>query len=352
VANPTYEQVSAGGTGHVEAVKVIYDPSKITYEQLLENVAALDDIDGILFVFVAFGTIADEVPVRVAQHVKAVSARTGKPISYAFLGWPETLEASRAAVQWPVFSTVEEAVAALALARERCACVAALRGRDETPWLTSTEPAPPAERDPPEPGRNVRLEECLALLEQHGLPMVETRIATDPQEAARFANTLGYPVAVKVLADEVVHKSDLGGVELDLQTEAEVRRACARIAARVAGAGATMRGYAVQAMAEPGVEVIVGMRRDPAFGPVVVAGMGGTLVEVIRDVAIRVAPFDHDDAVREQRNAGRDIPLGNDPLDHRHRRLTRGGGSQSREHQQQHDAGDHCGASVSRERAV
>lgn len=148
-------------------------------------------------------------------------------------------------------------------------------------------------------GRTLLTEvEAKQLLGAAGIPVVEARLAKTRDEAIAVARELGYPVALKVVSAQISHKSDVGGVKLGLATAEDVGQAFDAImqAARKANPGATIDGVSVQRMAEPGVEVIVGMTTDPQFGPVLMFGLGGVLVEVLKDVAFRVVPITKRDA--------------------------------------------------------
>ncbi len=131
------------------------------------------------------------------------------------------------------------------------------------------------------------------MLAKAGLPIVETRLAPDKKRAIEAANQLGYPVVLKVVSPQIAHKSDAGGVKLNLPTPEAVGEAFDSIvaAAKRAAPDATIEGVSVQRMAEPGVEVIVGVTTDPQFGPVLMFGLGGVLVEVLKDVAFRIVPI-------------------------------------------------------------
>ena len=135
--------------------------------------------------------------------------------------------------------------------------------------------------------------ESKQLLAEAGVPVIEARLASTRDEAVALAGELGYPVALKVVSAQISHKSDVGGVKLDLAGADAVREAFDAIAkaARAAAPDATVDGVSVQRMAEPGVEVIVGMTTDSQFGPVLMFGLGGVLVEVLKDVAFRVIPI-------------------------------------------------------------
>ena len=123
-------------------------------------------------------------------------------------------------------------------------------------------------------------------------------LADGADAAARAAAQIGYPVVMKVSSDDILHKSDAGGVKVGLAVEAQVRAAYEEImaGARAYKADAAIDGVLVQQMVTGGTEVIVGMNRDPQFGPLVMFGLGGIYVELLKDVAFRVAPLTAEDA--------------------------------------------------------
>jgi len=142
------------------------------------------------------------------------------------------------------------------------------------------------------------------MLKAAGIPVVETKLARNQKEAVALSKEMGFPVALKIISPEVVHKSDSGGVKLGLENAAQVEKAYAAIMASVKEKvpGATILGVSVQSMARKGVEVIVGMSKDPQFGPVIMFGLGGVLVELLKDVSFRIVPvakFDAAEMIRE-----------------------------------------------------
>ncbi|MEP9354455.1 bifunctional acetate--CoA ligase family protein/GNAT family N-acetyltransferase [Xanthobacter sp. KR7-65] len=145
-------------------------------------------------------------------------------------------------------------------------------------------------------GRSALTEvEAKAVLAAYDIPVVDTRIAASPEEAGRLAAAIGCPVVVKVLSHDLTHKSDVGGVRLDLRNPAAVEEACRAIVASVAekAPGARIEGFTVQAMIRrPNAqELIAGIGYDRTFGPVVLFGQGGTAVEVIGDRAVALPPL-------------------------------------------------------------
>ncbi len=171
-------------------------------------------------------------------------------------------------------------------------------------------------------GRNVLTEiEAKELLKQAGVSVVDTKLATSGEEAISISQQFGFPVVLKIASPDVVHKSDAGGVKLGLKTSKQVGRAYDDIlkAIKKQYPEAKIQGVAVQKMARPGVEVIIGMSKDAQFGPVIMFGLGGVLVEILKDVSFRIVPLAQRDA-REMIREIKGYPLlegyrGQEPVD-------------------------------------
>jgi acyl-CoA synthetase (NDP forming) len=140
--------------------------------------------------------------------------------------------------------------------------------------------------------------ESKELLKKAGIPVVEAKLARTKKEAVSISKKAGFPVVLKISSPDVIHKSDSGGVKLGLANATQVGRAYSEIVASVKKAypKALIEGVSVQRMAPPGVEVIVGMSKDAQFGPVLMFGLGGILVEVLKDVSFRIVPVSERDA--------------------------------------------------------
>ena len=141
--------------------------------------------------------------------------------------------------------------------------------------------------------------ESKQLLEAAGIRTAGARLARTHEEAAAIAAEVGFPAVLKIVSEDVAHKSDVGGVRLGLKSREEVEEAYNQVIKTVKDRQPEARidGVSVQRMAEPGLEVIIGMNRDPQFGPVMMFGLGGVLVEVLKDVAFRLVPLERRDAV-------------------------------------------------------
>jgi acetate---CoA ligase (ADP-forming) subunit beta len=159
----------------------------------------------------------------------------------------------------------------------------------------ATEIVEKARRD----GRRILTElESKELLASLGIRTTQMRPAATRKEAVAASREVGYPCVLKVSSPDITHKSDAGGVKVGLAGEQEVAEAYDAImsSCREKVPGATIEGVTVQDMARPGLEVIVGTATDPQFGPVVMFGLGGVWVEVLKDVSFKLAPLTKDDA--------------------------------------------------------
>ncbi len=165
--------------------------------------------------------------------------------------------------------------------------------------------APPPRLDPPAaaaplPAGSLGELAALEVLRGAGLPAVEQRLTGSADEAAAAAAELGFPVVLKIVSPDILHKTEIGGVALGLEDADAVRAAYDDVVARAAAAmpKAAIEGCLVARMADGGVETILGVQRDPVFGPVVMFGLGGIFVEALGDVTFRIAPFGPDEAHR------------------------------------------------------
>jgi acyl-CoA synthetase (NDP forming) len=140
--------------------------------------------------------------------------------------------------------------------------------------------------------------EAKDLLAEAGIPVARAILAKGQKKAVEAADSVGYPVVMKIVSPDIAHKSDVGGVTLGLKDAKSVRKAYKQMIERVgeAAPNAKIAGVAIQNMAPQGIEVIVGATTDPQFGPVMMFGLGGVFVEVLKDVAFRIVPLEARDA--------------------------------------------------------
>jgi len=148
-------------------------------------------------------------------------------------------------------------------------------------------------------GRSALTEiEAKQLLKKIGIDTTDIKLARTKKEAVDCAKGFGFPVVLKIVSPDILHKSDVGGVKLNLNSATEVGKAYSEIlaSARKHKPKAKIDGVSVQPMARPGTEVIIGMTKDAQFGPVLMFGLGGILVEVLKDVSFRIVPLVKRDA--------------------------------------------------------
>lgn len=158
-------------------------------------------------------------------------------------------------------------------------------------------------------------------LKEAGIPVVEAKLARAKKEAVALSKSMGFPVVLKIVSPDIIHKSDSGGVKLNLKNATQVGNAYSEILASIKKHNpvAKIHGVSVQKMARPGIEIIIGMTKDAQFGPVLMFGLGGVLVEVLKDVAFRIVPLAKRDA-REMIREIKGYPLlegyrGQEPAD-------------------------------------
>ena len=266
----------------------VFEPE--AYQAAVDAVMPLPEVDGVVMVLPyapqpAYGMITTKPMLR---HIRELSARLGKPVALTMLSEPGLLRQLQEEESLPYFASPEDAIEALAVSRDYW-------GKRDLP----PEGPPKLEVDremvsslvEAAAGR-VPTPDAARILRAYGIPAAEFRLSHTPEEAVEAAGRLGYPVVLKIESPDISHKSDVGGVLAGLKGEAEVRDAYQSImeAAARNAPGARIEGVLVQPMVH-GREVILGARQDETFGPVVMFGLGGIHVEVLKDVSFRVAPI-------------------------------------------------------------
>jgi len=283
-------------------VDVIGDAPGSRYRGALLPLLADPGVDALLIMNCPVA-VADQTEVArtVIETVAPGGSRPKRPIFTAWLGEsaPREARALFARARLPTYDTPERAV------RGFMHLVSYRRGQQ---LLMETPPSVP-EGDEPDTarvralfetvraaGRDILTEpEAKSLLKAYRIPTVATRVAATAEEAVKAADEIGWPVALKILSPDITHKSDVGGVKLDLRNAAALLEAAEGILARVREAkpDARIEGFSVQAMARRprARELIVGLAEDRQFGPILLFGEGGTAVEVIKDKAIGLPPL-------------------------------------------------------------
>lgn len=274
-------------------VDVIASAQPSTYRAALEALLVDARVDAVLSIFVPpLGVRQEDVAEAIVAAARAYPA---KPILAVLMG-REGLPQGRAelhAEDIPAYVFPESAARALAaLCRHH-------EWRDRAPDVPEPFPVDAAAaaaivtRGAQNAHAMLPTADALALVEAYGIPVARARVARDPDAAVAAAAALGYPVALKVLSPDIVHKSDVGGVRTGLADADQLRAAYAAMddEVRRRAPGAAIDGVLVQRMVPAGREMIAGITRDPLFGPLVMFGLGGVFVEAIGDVVFRLAPI-------------------------------------------------------------
>ncbi len=271
-------------------VDLVGDADAARFSNALHVLGALRSIDAALILLTAQAATDSQ---GVARAIIGATRGWTVPVAAAFVGGPR-VSPGAAAIEdagIPCYPFPERAVAALA----GMALVAERRERRATmPSVSAPPEAALAQvnRLSAAGATQLGMLDIAPLLEAYGIRAAASRLAAAPDEAAALAETLGFPVAIKVVSPHISHKSDVGGVRLGLESSPDVARAAGEMLARVRAERpqAAVRGVQVQRMVPPGQELLLGVVRDPQFGPLVMVGFGGVYVEVLGDTAMRLAP--------------------------------------------------------------
>jgi acetyltransferase len=281
-------------------IDILGDAKADRYKATVEACLNDENIDGILIIYTAQ---AVGEPVEIAKTIAELCrGRTyqNKTILTSFMGYEAVEEANRVFNQnnIPTYSTPEQAVKTYMYMYQYKSNLELLY---ETPEELPVDVAPPKRplmvimRNMAKENREILNEaEAKTFLEYYGLPVVKTKVAQNADQAADIAKEIGYPVVLKILSPQIVHKTDAGGVVLDIHSEAELREAHERIMqhAKQYNPDAEILGVTVQQMIKKhGYEVIIGAKTDPLFGPVILFGMGGIGVELFKDFSLGLPPL-------------------------------------------------------------
>jgi acetyltransferase len=281
-------------------IDVLGDAQADRYKTAVEACLNDENIDGILIIFTQ-QAVGDPIAITkaIVEMVKS-KAYQNKTILTSFMGYNSVQEANSIlnANNIPTYSTPEQAIKTYMHMYQYQRNVELIY---ETPEELPVDAAPPKRpimsilRNAAVEGRELLTEdEAKKLLKYYNFPVVSTEVATTADEAVAFARQMGYSVVLKILSPQIVHKTEAGGVILDLNSATEVRQAFDMIVQRAKAydPNAHVIGVTVQPMIKKkGVEVILGGKTDPLFGPVILFGMGGVGVELFKDYSIGLPPL-------------------------------------------------------------
>jgi acetyltransferase len=310
-----------GAASAANPVDVLGDALADRYEHAIKLVSDDPAVDGVMVIVTPQAMTEIE---KTAHAIGRTAQETHKPVLGCFMGEARVDAGVRILREYgvPNYPYPERAAAALA-------AMDAYRAEKNRPVfeVESCETCQPAVRELFERVRSegrvsIGDAEAREVLDAYGFPIPQSRLAETSDEAVEIAEEFGYPLVLKIASPDILHKTDVGGVKLNLQSPDDVRDAFDLIVYRAGRyvPDARIWGCLVQEMVTGGREILLGMSRDPQFGPLVAFGLGGIYVEALKDVAFRVAPFSRQEA-EEMIHEIRSYPLlegvrGEPPADH------------------------------------
>ncbi|MBT3182133.1 MAG: acetate--CoA ligase family protein [Deltaproteobacteria bacterium] len=261
------------------------------YVKIIEKTVKQKNVDGVVFLHTYFSSTEAKASRELIVKMNELSEKYKKPIGICVATDEAEIAQLRKDLKGPIFNSPLEIIKALALARDFFygihprpkeahvkADIKSVKSRFQSCRSESRSPL---------------LQEGLEIFKSYKIPVIGSRWVTSAEEAAQASEELGYPAVIKVVSRAISHKTDIGGVDLNLKNSSQVKEAYEEMMETITQKmpGADIEGVVVQPMLKRGWEMILGAKNDPNFGPVVLVGLGGIFVEVFKDTSIRVAPF-------------------------------------------------------------
>ncbi len=270
------------------------------YAQIVERTVTQPWVDGIVFLHTSVSDTERDQTRELLQRLTKLTSRYDKPVALYVSTSADEVAYLKKAFDFPIFTQIVETIRALELSHRYYWELQEVHADEEIPAFDVNQEAvraliaaAQAEK------RDLLLHEAVKVLTHYGIPVAQSIQATTVDQVQAAAERIGYPVAIKVISEHISHKSDVGGVQLNLRNEPAVVEAFQDMTERIQHAypDARIDGVLVQPMATGGRELILGGRQDAQFGPVVLVGMGGVFVEIFEEVSLRVAPIPRREAL-------------------------------------------------------
>jgi acyl-CoA synthetase (NDP forming) len=269
------------------------------YAQIVEQTLMLEDVDGVVFLHTSLSETEDQISRTLLERIMEMVKKFDKPVAYYISAAAQEVNYLKQNYNFPIFTQVVETIRALEMSHYYYCQAEQIHEHVEIPTFHMDQNAIRAMiKQAQGEERDLLLSEALEALEIYGIPAARSALANSVEEASAAAEEMGYPVAIKIIAGQISHKSDVGGVQLNLRNREAVAAAFEDMMTRIHKAYPEVKidGVLVQPMVTGGRELILGGRQDPQFGPVVLVGLGGIFVEIFGEVALRVAPITRRDA--------------------------------------------------------
>ena len=275
------------------------------YAQIVEQTLQQEDVDGIVFLHTSLSDAENQTSRKLLDRMIELVDRYNKPVAYYISAAAGEVNYLKQNYDFPIFTQVVETIRALGMNYYYHTQSALIRSEEEIPhFKVNHQEVKSLLSLAAEDHRDLLISEALQVLEHYGIPTVQSVNAVTQDEAQTAADEIGYPVVMKIVAEQISHKSDVGGVQLNLRNSQDVAAAFDDMMARIHTAypDAELDGVLVQPMVTGGRELILGGRQDPQFGPVVLIGLGGIFVEIFEESVVRVAPISRREALEMIQN--------------------------------------------------
>jgi acyl-CoA synthetase (NDP forming) len=269
------------------------------YATIVEQTLQLEGIDGVVFLQTALSEMENLNSRCLLERIMELVKQYGKPVAYFIATAAQEVGYLKQNYDFPVFTQVVETVRALQMSYYYYSQSQQVHApKEELVFEVDRAKVKRHIETAKAEQRSLLLDEALEVLECYEIPTVRGELAESVDEARAIAEKIGYPVVIKIVAEQISHKSDVGGVQLNLRNSQAVAEAFEYMMSRIHKAYPHVKvdGVLVQPMITGGHELILGGRQDAQFGPVVMVGLGGIFVEVLDEVTLRVAPISRREA--------------------------------------------------------
>jgi len=270
------------------------------YAQILEQTLQAEDVDGVVFLQTALSEPENMICRSLLDRIIALTEQYKKPIAYYLSTTSQEINYLKTNYSYPIFTQVVETIRALEINQLYDRMAQELQALGDPPRFdVKKNQVSDMLKSAQSQGRDLLLGEALHALECYGIQTAAGREAANLEGAVAAAAEIGYPVVMKIISQDISHKSDAGGVILNLADDKALEKAYAGMMKKLAKdfPQAQLDGVLIQPMIAEGRELILGGRQDPQFGPVVLVGLGGIFVEILDEVAVRVAPITEREAL-------------------------------------------------------
>ncbi len=269
------------------------------YHRIVTDTLAQENVDGVIFLHTSVAQTEHEHTKRLVGHLESLCKKYDKPVAVYVSANSAEINQLRSENDFPIFTQIVEMFRALKLDFEHTQKVLEEESKETVPvFVVDKERVKQLIDNAKNENRDLLLNEAMEVLESYGIPTTKGMTANSAKEAGEAAKKLGFPVAMKIISEQISHKSDVGGVQLNLRDVNVVEEAYDDMVARIKKAypDADFGGVMVQPMAVGGREMILGGRQDDQFGAAVLVGLGGIFVEIFERASMRIAPISKSEA--------------------------------------------------------